>query len=1140
MKTIYTTLGLLIAIFIFSQELNGQCGNDNSLYLDLTPTGVGNTQSSSCTFAGEYNTVNVIAGVSYTFSTCGAGYDTQITLINDGTGAVEGYNDDACGLQSEITWVATYTGVLRVLLDQYYCTDNTTCTGMTVTQNTAAAPTGGCATSTATTCGSTVVGSTVGEASPTFGTCGTTVGTGGAVWYEITGDGNNWTAETTGGSNYDTKIWVFSGSCGSLTCVTGNDDGGAGTLSLANFATTAGTTYYIVVGGFGGSEGNYEMTITNDLACSSCAPPAAPITTDASVCGPGIVNLAAAGSGGTLEWYDAAVGGNLIGTGTAYNPNLSATTTYYVQEAAAGGGAPTSITTLFAENNGQSGIMFDITALNDVTINDFETNVDAVGDFEIYYRAGTHVGNTTNAGAWTLLGTANGVANNPVNTATPIPIPVNVFIPVGQTYAFYITFTNGTFMNYTNGTAVGNIYSTDANLQVREGTGKAYAFGTDFATRIFNGNINYTPGSVCASPRTAVTGNVVAAPTAPTAIDAVVCTNGNATLGAAITSGNVGATLNWYDAATGGNLVGTGTTYSTVPLTNNATYYVEEDGGAPASLTTLWAENNGQSGVMFDIAATNAVTITSFDMNCDLAGDWEIYYRTGTHVGNTTNAGAWTLVGSATGVPNNPVNTATPIPIPVNVTIPAGQTYAFYVTYSAGTGMNYTNGTVVGNVYSSDANISIMEGTGKAYPFGTDYAPRIPNMNVYYTTGSGCSSPRTAVNASLRTPEYATTALTTTTNNTCVVNEAGVDWTYYYDNANPDELLFAIAKDPNGLGNNTFSANVDITVNNNPTTTGYYWAEDLLYPTARWVMGRYWNVNITGGVMVDPVWVRFYYNPAEKATIMNAATTWQATHGGNLSGYVHFKTVGNLFDPATDLYPGGVYTSIELANNTDNLTTANGVNYVEYTGVQSFSGGSIIVGVTPLIPTPEEILLDVNLTNFSVDYYEEDQAELEWTTLEETDLHRFEIERSSDAMSFESIGSLMAMGNVNGDDYSFVDAQPLIGMNYYRLKIIEKDGSEHYSKVKALNFAAEQIQVNISPNPFDNNGFNVGIELAEATEISVNVLDIRGVLLHQEDFVVETGLNELQLTEVSEWPAGTYIVQINTGTSLVQKRIIKQ
>jgi hypothetical protein len=1140
MKNIYKTLGLLMALFAFSHQSMGQCTNNNTQYLDLTPTGVGNTQSSSCTYAGEYNTVSVIAGVSYTFSVCGAGYDTQITLINDGTGAVEGYNDDFCGLQSEITWTATYTGVVRVLLDQYFCTHNTTCTGMTVTQNTAPAPTGGCATATATTCGSTVTGSTVGEAAPTFGTCGTTVGTGGAVWYEITGDGNTWTAETTGGSNYDTKIWVFSGSCAALTCVTGNDDGGAGTLSLVNFATTAGTTYYIVVGGFGASEGNYEMSITNDLGCSTCAPPPAPITTDGSVCGPGVVNLAAAGTGGTLEWYDAPIGGNLIGTGTAYNPNLSSTTTYYVQESAAGGGAPTSITTLFAENNGQSGIMFDITALNDITINDFETNVDATGDFEIYYRAGTHVGNTTNAGAWTLVGSATGVPNNPVNTATPIPIPVNIFIPAGQTYAFYITFTNGTFMNYTNGTAVGNVYTADANLQVREGTGKAYAFGTDFATRIFNGNINYTPGAVCNGPRSAVTGNVVSPPTAPAAIDAAVCTNGSATLGATVTSGNVGATLNWYDAATGGNLVGTGTTYNTPPLTNNATYYVEEDGGAPASLTTLWAENNGQSGVMFDIAATNAVTITSFDMNCDLAGDWEIYYRTGTHVGNTTNAGAWTLVGSATGVPNNPVNTPTPIPIPVNVNIPAGQTYSFYVTYSSGTGMNYTNGTAVGNVYSSDANISIMEGTGKAYPFGADYTPRIPNMNVYYTTGSGCNSPRTPVNASLRAPVYAATALTTTTNGTCVVNEAGVDWTYYYDNANPEDLLFAIAKDPSGLGNNTFTADVDITVNNNPTTTGYYWAEDLLFPTARWVMGRYWNVNITGGAMVDPVWVRFYYDPAEKAAIMNAATAWQAIHGGNLSGYVHFKTVGNPFDPATDLYAGGVYTSIELANNTDNLTTANGVNYVEYTNVQSFSGGSIIVGVTPFNPTPQEILLDVDLNSFAVNYYEEDQAMIEWATLNETDLAQFEIERSSDAMSFESIATLMASGNLNGDEYQHIDAQPMNGINYYRLKIIERDGSVHYSEVKALNFGAEEVLVNISPNPFNNNGFNIELATDAAGEVSVHVLDIRGVQVHQQDFLVEVGANQLNLSAVEDWPSGTYIVQINTGTNLVQKRIIKQ
>ena len=64
----------------------------------------------------------------------------------------------------------------------------------------------------------------------------------------------------------------------------------------------------------------------------ACVTPATPTGNDAARCGPGTVNLTAAGCvGGTLNWYGAATGGTALGTGSTFTtPNLTATTTYYV------------------------------------------------------------------------------------------------------------------------------------------------------------------------------------------------------------------------------------------------------------------------------------------------------------------------------------------------------------------------------------------------------------------------------------------------------------------------------------------------------------------------------------------------------------------------------------------------------------------------------------------------------------------------------------------------------------------------------------------------------------------------------------------------------------------------------------------
>ena len=141
------------------------------------------------------------------------------------------------------------------------------------------------------------------------------------------------------------------------------------------------------------------------------------------------------------------------------------------------------------------GLLFDVTATNGLTIKCFEANLYAgtIANYEIYYRAGTHVGNENNPGAWTLLGGATGILSAGNNLPTPLPITVNVSIPTGQTYAFYVTNSNGAGgTSYTDGTSVGKFLASDANLTVYEGVGKSYPFGIlTINVRNFNGHIFY-------------------------------------------------------------------------------------------------------------------------------------------------------------------------------------------------------------------------------------------------------------------------------------------------------------------------------------------------------------------------------------------------------------------------------------------------------------------------------------------------------------------------------------------------------------------------------------------------------------------------------------------------------------------------
>lgn len=77
---------------------------------------------------GQYFVVNVTCGSTYNFTFCSNGgsatFDTQITINQIDNSTQIAYNDDNCGLQSAVSWTATFTGTIHVLVSQYSCNNS--------------------------------------------------------------------------------------------------------------------------------------------------------------------------------------------------------------------------------------------------------------------------------------------------------------------------------------------------------------------------------------------------------------------------------------------------------------------------------------------------------------------------------------------------------------------------------------------------------------------------------------------------------------------------------------------------------------------------------------------------------------------------------------------------------------------------------------------------------------------------------------------------------------------------------------------------------------------------------------------------------------------------------------------------------
>lgn len=152
------------------------------------------------------------------------------------------------------------------------------------------------------------------------------------------------------------------------------------------------------------------------------------------------------------------------------------------------------LSTTFASNNNHNGNMFDVVTLGGaLTVTGFNLNLEATSySIAVYEKSGSWVGSANNAAAWTLVG--SGVVNG-LGVDQASYFDVQDFVLSGSaTSALYITSTNtGQYLQYTNGTAIGNIAAANADLKILEGSGNAYSFDTVFSPRIWNGTIIYQP-----------------------------------------------------------------------------------------------------------------------------------------------------------------------------------------------------------------------------------------------------------------------------------------------------------------------------------------------------------------------------------------------------------------------------------------------------------------------------------------------------------------------------------------------------------------------------------------------------------------------------------------------------------------------
>ncbi|HEY6502369.1 MAG TPA: T9SS type A sorting domain-containing protein, partial [Chitinophagaceae bacterium] len=165
---------------------------------------------------------------------------------------------------------------------------------------------------------------------------------------------------------------------------------------------------------------------------------------------------------------------------------------------------------------------------------------------------------------------------------------------------------------------------------------------------------------------------------------------------------------------------------------------------------------------------------------------------------------------------------------------------------------------------------------------------------------------------------------------------------------------------------------------------------------------------------------------------------------------------------------------------------------------------------------------------------------VEWSNLTELDVVNYSIERSADGRNFTTIGTENARLNNGGKaEYSFVDANPFSGVNFYRIRSLELGGKTRYSIIVRVDTRGGITQLVLYPNPVTGGQLSYQATNLAKGQYAIRIFNSAG----QQVYVQALNHNGGSITEAIPLPlakAGIYVLQLNSADLNLSRTFVIQ
>jgi len=217
------------------------------------------------------------------------------------------------------------------------------------------------------------------------------------------------------------------------------------------------------------------------------------------------------------------------------------------------------------------------------------------------------------------------------------------------------------------------------------------------------------------------------------------------------------------------------------------------------------------------------------------------------------------------------------------------------------------------------------------------------------------------------------------------------------------------------------------------------------------------------------------------------------------------------------------FLRVRLVSSSTALTTSNATGWYDDGEVEDY----------PVISS--NLPLNINLIDFTANANTDKTVVLKWTAISDDESDGFEIQRSVDQNKWITLGWKNTDKYNSLVNYEFTDQMPNTGTNYYRLKLVDKNGLSRFSNTKQVYIDVIKNSITVLPNPLNNSGTLV-INGVNNTTATLRIKNISGQSIVSKNVIINKGENRIPL-DVSMLQPGIYIVELTTNEKVHANKI---